>query len=156
MGYLFLTLLAALAILLLIATVRALSIKAPAPATCDTVITEEECAIAAEKLGVIIINVTTRIFFLSEFAAVSNALYNCDNLKSAVVGCGTEVRTVNVAAASSLTDDGNTKFLHYFYLFSVFVMKRFVSLLYNKLNRYVLMRCEQFVFEIFKQVKKIL
>ena len=54
MGYLFLTLLAALAILLLIATVRALSIKAPAPATCDTVITEEECAIAAQKLGAMV------------------------------------------------------------------------------------------------------
>ena len=54
MGYLLLVILAALAILLGIATVRALSIKAPAPVPCDTVIREEECAIAAQKLGAMV------------------------------------------------------------------------------------------------------
>ena len=54
MGYLLLGLLAVVAILLGIAVVRALMIKAPAPATCDTVVTEEECAIAAEKLGAMV------------------------------------------------------------------------------------------------------
>ena len=47
MGYLLLGLLAVIIILLGIAVVRTLLIKAPAPAACDTVITEEECAIAA-------------------------------------------------------------------------------------------------------------
>ena len=54
MGYLLLAVVAALAILLGIATVRALSIKAPAPAPCDTVIREEECAIAAQTLGAMV------------------------------------------------------------------------------------------------------
>ena len=54
MGYLLLGLLAVIIILLGIAVVRTLLIKAPAPAVCDTVITEEECAIAAEKLGAMV------------------------------------------------------------------------------------------------------
>jgi len=54
MGYLLLGLLAVLIVLLGIAVVRTLLIKAPAPAPCDTVITDEECAIAAEKLGAMV------------------------------------------------------------------------------------------------------
>ena len=54
MGYLLLGLLAAIGVLLGIAVVRALLIKAPAPAVCNTVITDEECAIAAQKLGAMV------------------------------------------------------------------------------------------------------
>ena len=54
MGYFVFGLLAVVAILLGVAVVRTLLIKAPAPAVCDTVITDEECAIAAEKLGAMI------------------------------------------------------------------------------------------------------
>ena len=50
MGYVLLTLPAVLLVLLGITVVRAMMIKAPAPAVCDTVITDEECSIAAEKL----------------------------------------------------------------------------------------------------------
>ena len=51
MGYVVLGLLALVVLLLGIAIVRTLSIKAPKAAVCDTVLTEEECSIAAEKLG---------------------------------------------------------------------------------------------------------
>ena len=54
MGYLLLGLLAVVLVLLGIAIVRTLMIKAPAPAACDTVITDEECAIAAQKLGAMV------------------------------------------------------------------------------------------------------
>ena len=54
MGYLLLGLLAVILVLLGIAVVRTLLIKAPAPAVCDTVITDEECAIAAQKLGAMV------------------------------------------------------------------------------------------------------
>ena len=54
MGYLLLGLLALVLILLGIALVRTLTLKAPAPAVCDTVMTEEECATAAEKLGAMV------------------------------------------------------------------------------------------------------
>ncbi len=54
MGYLLLGLLALVLVLLGIAVVRTLMIKAPAPVACDTVITEDECAIAAEKLGAMV------------------------------------------------------------------------------------------------------
>ena len=54
MGYLLLGLLAVIGVLLGIAIVRALLIKAPAPAVCNTVITDEECAIAAQKLGAMV------------------------------------------------------------------------------------------------------
>ena len=54
MGYLIFGLLAVIAVLLGIAVVRTILIKAPAPAVCDTVISEEECAIAAEKLGAMV------------------------------------------------------------------------------------------------------
>ena len=54
MGYFILGLLAVIAVLLGIAVVRTLLIKAPTPAVCDTVITDEECAVAAEKLGAMI------------------------------------------------------------------------------------------------------
>lgn len=54
MGYLLLGLLAVILVLLGIAVVRTLMIKASAPASCDTVITEEECAIAAQKLGAMV------------------------------------------------------------------------------------------------------
>jgi len=54
MIYLLLGLLAILVILLGIAVVRTILIKAPAPAACDTVITEEECTVAAEKLGAMV------------------------------------------------------------------------------------------------------
>ena len=54
MGYVLLGLLAVVLILLGIAIVRALAIKAPAPAACDTAITDAECATAAEKLGAMV------------------------------------------------------------------------------------------------------
>ena len=54
MGYLLLVLLALILILLGVALLRALTLKAPAPAVCDTVMTDEECAIAAEKLGAMV------------------------------------------------------------------------------------------------------
>mgnify|MGYP006352847503 FL=1 len=54
MGYLLLGLLAVIAVLLGIAVIRTLMIKAPTPAPCDTVITDEECAIAAQKLGAMV------------------------------------------------------------------------------------------------------
>lgn len=54
MGYLLLGLLAVIVVLLSIAVIRTLMIKAPAPTPCDTVITEEECAIAAQKLGAMV------------------------------------------------------------------------------------------------------
>ena len=54
MGYILLGLLAIILVLLGIAVVRTLMIKAPAPNTCDTVITEEECATAAKKLGAMV------------------------------------------------------------------------------------------------------
>ena len=54
MGYLLLGLLAVIAVLLGIAVVRTLMIKAPTAAICDTVITDEECATAAEKLGAMV------------------------------------------------------------------------------------------------------
>ena len=54
MIYLFIGILAVLAILLVTAVVRTLLIKAPVPAVCDTVITEEECATAAAKLGAMV------------------------------------------------------------------------------------------------------
>ena len=54
MGCLLLGLLAVILVLLGIAIVRTLMIKAPAPAACDTVITDEECAIAAQKLGAMV------------------------------------------------------------------------------------------------------
>ena len=54
MLYVFLGLLALIAILLGIAVVRTLMIKAPAVTPCDTVITEEACAIAAQKLGAMV------------------------------------------------------------------------------------------------------
>ena len=41
-------------LLLIIAVVRAIMIKAPAAAPCSTVISEEECAIAAQKLGAMV------------------------------------------------------------------------------------------------------
>ena len=54
MGYLLLGLLAVILVLMGIAVLRTLMIKAPAPAVCDTVITEEECATAAQKLGAMV------------------------------------------------------------------------------------------------------
>ena len=54
MGYILLGLPAVLAVLLGIAVVRSVMIKAPAPAVCDTVISDEECAIAAQKLGAMV------------------------------------------------------------------------------------------------------
>ena len=54
MIYLLLGLLAVLAITLGIAVVRTIMIKAPAPAVCDTVIPEEECTVATEKLGAMV------------------------------------------------------------------------------------------------------
>ena len=54
MGYLLLGLLAVIAAPLCIAVIRTLMIKAPTPAPCDTVITDEECAIAAQKLGAMV------------------------------------------------------------------------------------------------------
>ena len=54
MGYLLLGLLAVIVVLMGIAVIRTLMIKAPAPTPCDTVITEEECAIAAQKLGAMV------------------------------------------------------------------------------------------------------
>ena len=54
MGYLLLSLLAVIAVLLAIAVVRTLLIKAPAPIPCETVITDEECQIAAQKLGAMV------------------------------------------------------------------------------------------------------
>ncbi len=54
MLYVFLGLLALIAVLLGIAVLRTLMIKAPAITPCDTVISEEECAIAARKLGAMV------------------------------------------------------------------------------------------------------
>ena len=54
MGYLLLGLLAMIVVLLSIAVIRTLMIKAPTPVPCDTIITEEECAIAAQKLGAMV------------------------------------------------------------------------------------------------------
>ena len=54
MGYLLLGLLAVIVVLLCIAVIRTLMIKAPAPGLCSTVITEEECATAAQKLGAMV------------------------------------------------------------------------------------------------------
>ena len=54
MGYVVLGLLALVVLLLGIAIVRTLAIKAPKAAVCDTVLTEEECSIAAEKLGAMV------------------------------------------------------------------------------------------------------
>ena len=54
MGYLLLSLLAVITVLLAIAVVRTLLIKAPAPIPCETVITDEECQIAARKLGAMV------------------------------------------------------------------------------------------------------
>ena len=54
MGYMILGLLALIALLLGIAIVRTLAIKAPKAAVCDTIIAEEECAIAAKKLGAMV------------------------------------------------------------------------------------------------------
>ena len=54
MGYVFLALGAIVVILLLIAVIRALLIKAPAPAPCETELTTEECVICAEKLSAMI------------------------------------------------------------------------------------------------------
>ena len=54
MGYLLLGLLAVLVIVLSIAVVHTIMIKAPAPALCNTVITDEECAVAAQKLGAMV------------------------------------------------------------------------------------------------------
>ena len=54
MIYLILGLLAIILVLLGIAVVRTLAIKAPAPTACETVITDEECAIAAKKLGAMV------------------------------------------------------------------------------------------------------
>ena len=51
MGYLLLGLLALILILLGVAVLRTLTLNPPAPAVCDTVMTDEECAIAAQKLG---------------------------------------------------------------------------------------------------------
>lgn len=54
MGYFLFGLLAVFVVLLGIAVVRTVTIKASAPALCDTVISEEECAIAAKKLGAMV------------------------------------------------------------------------------------------------------
>lgn len=54
MEYLLLGLLALVLVLLGVAVVRAMRIKASAPAACDTVISDEECSIAAEKLGAMV------------------------------------------------------------------------------------------------------
>jgi len=54
MGYFLIALLAAAVLVLGIAAVRTMRIKAPAPAPCNTVITEEECAVAAQKLGAMV------------------------------------------------------------------------------------------------------
>ena len=54
MGYLLFGLLAVFVVLLGIAVVRTVTIKASAPALCDTVISDEECAIAAKKLGAMV------------------------------------------------------------------------------------------------------
>lgn len=54
MGYLLSGLLAVFVVLLGIAVVRTVTIKASAPALCDTVISEEECAVAARKLGAMV------------------------------------------------------------------------------------------------------
>ena len=54
MGYLLLGLLTVIPVLLGIAVVRTFAIKASAPAACSTVITDEECAIAAKKLGAMV------------------------------------------------------------------------------------------------------
>ena len=54
MGYLLFTLLAVILALLGIAVVRTVTIKASAPTVCDTVITDEECTIAARKLGAMV------------------------------------------------------------------------------------------------------
>ena len=54
MGYILLGLLALIAVLLGIAVVRTFAIKAPAPGACNTVITDDECAIAARKLGAMV------------------------------------------------------------------------------------------------------
>ena len=54
MGYFVLALLAVIVILLGIAVVRTLMIKAPEITPCTTEISEEECAIAAEKLGAMV------------------------------------------------------------------------------------------------------
>ena len=54
MGYVLLGLLAVILVLLGIAIVRTLTIKAPAPAACETIITKEECATAARKLGAMV------------------------------------------------------------------------------------------------------
>ena len=54
MVYLLFGLLALIAVLLGIAVVRTLAIKAPPIVPCTTVITEEECAIAIKKLGAMV------------------------------------------------------------------------------------------------------
>lgn len=54
MIYLLLGLLALILVLLGIAVVRTLAIKAPARGICDTVMTDEECATAAQKLGAMV------------------------------------------------------------------------------------------------------
>ena len=54
MMYVLYAILAVIAVLLGIAVVRALMIKAPAVTPCDTAITEEECATAAQKLGAMV------------------------------------------------------------------------------------------------------
>ncbi len=54
MGYMILGLLAIIAALLGIAVVRTFAIKAPKSTVCGTVIAEEECAIAAQKLGAMV------------------------------------------------------------------------------------------------------
>ena len=54
MGFVLLGLLALIVLLLCVAVVRTLLIKAPAPDACHTAITEEECAVAAAKLGAMV------------------------------------------------------------------------------------------------------
>ena len=54
MLYILLTLLGILALLLAIAVVRALRLKAPAAPPCETVITEEECTVCASKLAAMV------------------------------------------------------------------------------------------------------
>lgn len=54
MLYVLLGILAILLVLLLVAVIRTLTIKAPAPAACDTVITQPELDAAAEKLGAMV------------------------------------------------------------------------------------------------------
>ena len=54
MLYILLALLGILALLLAIAVVRALRLKAPAAPPCETVITEEECTVCASKLAAMV------------------------------------------------------------------------------------------------------